>query len=70
MATVASRQLPVTDYQLPIINPLLYSLFFPMIDIPELYFEYSLWGCGVVYVAGLDEAGRGAWAGPGARRGP
>jgi len=31
---------------------------------PELSFEESLWGRGIRYVAGIDEAGRGALAGP------
>lgn len=31
---------------------------------PDLRFEGSLWAGGVLRVAGLDEAGRGAWAGP------
>lgn len=31
---------------------------------PDLSFEFSLWQSGVSLVAGLDEAGRGAWAGP------
>ena len=31
---------------------------------PDLRFEQALWAAGVVRVAGLDEAGRGAWAGP------
>ncbi|MGE5141063.1 MAG: ribonuclease HII, partial [Rudaea sp.] len=31
---------------------------------PNLEFELPLWRDGFVYVAGLDEAGRGAWAGP------
>ena len=32
--------------------------------IPDLSFEFSLWRSGVSLIAGLDEAGRGAWAGP------
>jgi ribonuclease HII len=32
--------------------------------IPDLSYEFSLWQSGVARVAGLDEAGRGAWAGP------
>ncbi len=32
--------------------------------IPDLSFEFSLWQTGISRVAGLDEAGRGAWAGP------
>lgn len=31
---------------------------------PNLYFESRLWQAGILLVAGLDEAGRGAWAGP------
>lgn len=31
---------------------------------PTLEYEYQLWGEGFRIVAGLDEAGRGAWAGP------
>jgi ribonuclease HII len=31
---------------------------------PDLSFELPLWSSGLVNVAGLDEAGRGAWAGP------
>lgn len=31
---------------------------------PDLRFEKVLWAAGVSRVAGLDEAGRGAWAGP------
>jgi ribonuclease HII len=31
---------------------------------PDLSFESSLWAAGIQYIAGLDEAGRGAWAGP------
>jgi len=31
---------------------------------PDLGFELPLWENGVTRVAGLDEAGRGAWAGP------
>lgn len=31
---------------------------------PDLHFELSLWQAGQTAVAGLDEAGRGAWAGP------
>lgn len=31
---------------------------------PSLQFELSLWQSGSLLVAGLDEAGRGAWAGP------
>lgn len=31
---------------------------------PDLNFELALWAAGVESVAGLDEAGRGAWAGP------
>ncbi|NLG99616.1 MAG: ribonuclease HII [Chloroflexi bacterium] len=31
---------------------------------PDLHFESALWSAGVLRVAGVDEAGRGAWAGP------
>ena len=31
---------------------------------PDLRFERCLWESGFLHVAGLDEAGRGAWAGP------
>ncbi len=31
---------------------------------PDLRFERKLWASGCTAVAGLDEAGRGAWAGP------
>lgn len=31
---------------------------------PSLRFETELWDCGVAVVAGVDEAGRGSWAGP------
>lgn len=31
---------------------------------PDLSLEQSLFNAGVGYIAGLDEAGRGAWAGP------
>ncbi|MRR30123.1 ribonuclease HII [bacterium] len=31
---------------------------------PDLRFEIPLWQSGLTAVAGLDEAGRGAWAGP------
>ena len=32
--------------------------------LPSLQFESPLWKSGLLHVAGLDEAGRGAWAGP------
>ena len=32
--------------------------------VPTLQFERSFWSRGRVHVAGIDEAGRGAWAGP------
>ncbi|MCL4467276.1 MAG: ribonuclease HII [Chloroflexi bacterium] len=35
-----------------------------MAQIPTLTHEQRLWHCGCRVVAGLDEAGRGAWAGP------
>jgi len=31
---------------------------------PDLRFETPLWSSGIKAIAGLDEAGRGAWAGP------
>ena len=31
---------------------------------PDLHLEQELWSAGYCWVAGLDEAGRGAWAGP------
>jgi ribonuclease HII len=31
---------------------------------PDLRFESALWAQGLTHLAGLDEAGRGAWAGP------
>lgn len=31
---------------------------------PDLSFERSLWSCEIYSIAGIDEAGRGAWAGP------
>ncbi len=31
---------------------------------PDLRFEAELWQAGLTLVAGIDEAGRGAWAGP------
>lgn len=31
---------------------------------PDLRFEKPLWEQGFFYIAGIDEAGRGAWAGP------
>ncbi|MFN7036318.1 MAG: ribonuclease HII [Bellilinea sp.] len=33
-------------------------------DLPNLQVERTLWKSGCLLVAGLDEAGRGAWAGP------
>ncbi len=35
-----------------------------MIPIPDLTFETDLWRNGLTHIAGLDEAGRGALAGP------
>ncbi|MGD2026641.1 MAG: ribonuclease HII [Anaerolineales bacterium] len=32
--------------------------------VPDLQFEQALWGAGIVRIAGVDEAGRGALAGP------
>ncbi len=31
---------------------------------PDLSFEHKLWQSGLTYIAGMDEAGRGALAGP------
>ena len=31
---------------------------------PDLSFEFRLWREGISHLAGIDEAGRGAWAGP------
>lgn len=31
---------------------------------PDIHFETELWFSGLKYTAGVDEAGRGAWAGP------
>lgn len=31
---------------------------------PDLSFEHDLWHTGKSFIAGVDEAGRGAWAGP------
>ena len=33
-------------------------------NLPTLDYEKRLWSRGIQYVAGLDEAGRGCWAGP------
>lgn len=35
-----------------------------MIDIPGIHLEKDLWQAGFQHVCGVDEAGRGAWAGP------
>ncbi len=35
-----------------------------MIDLPGLHYEQALWNQGIKFIAGIDEAGRGAWAGP------
>jgi ribonuclease HII len=35
-----------------------------MPDLPNLVFEKNLWNKDISLVAGIDEAGRGAWAGP------
>lgn len=34
------------------------------IPIPTLQFEHAYWTRGITHVAGIDEVGRGAWAGP------
>jgi len=36
----------------------------PLSIIPDLTIEARFWRAGLTYLAGLDEAGRGAWAGP------
>lgn len=36
----------------------------PRPDFPTLDLERALWANGALWVAGIDEAGRGAWAGP------
>ena len=33
-------------------------------NMPGLVFEKNLWDAGFNFIGGLDEAGRGAWAGP------
>jgi ribonuclease HII len=35
-----------------------------LIPFPTLEFEQNLWNAGRTCIAGIDEAGRGAWAGP------
>jgi len=35
-----------------------------MAETPPLRFEKELWALGIRYIGGIDEAGRGAWAGP------
>jgi ribonuclease HII len=35
-----------------------------MTDMPGLHLEQALWQSGIKYIGGIDEAGRGAWAGP------
>jgi ribonuclease HII len=35
-----------------------------MTKIPPLRYEKGLWALGYKYIGGIDEAGRGAWAGP------
>ncbi len=35
-----------------------------MIKAPPLHYEKELWALGYKYIGGIDEAGRGAWAGP------
>jgi ribonuclease HII len=35
-----------------------------MIKTPGLQLEQALWQAGIQYIGGIDEAGRGAWAGP------
>jgi ribonuclease HII len=35
-----------------------------MIEVPGLHLEQALWAKGLKLIVGVDEAGRGAWAGP------
>jgi len=35
-----------------------------MTDVPGLHLERALWKKGLQFIGGVDEAGRGAWAGP------
>jgi len=35
-----------------------------MTDVPGLHLEQALWKKGLQFIGGVDEAGRGAWAGP------
>jgi len=35
-----------------------------MIETSPLHYEKKLWALGFKYIGGIDEAGRGAWAGP------
>ena len=35
-----------------------------MVETPPLRYEKELWALGFKYIGGIDEAGRGAWAGP------
>ena len=35
-----------------------------MVKTPPLRYEKELWALGFKYIGGMDEAGRGAWAGP------
>lgn len=35
-----------------------------MTDVPGLHLEQALWQRGFQFIGGIDEAGRGAWAGP------
>lgn len=35
-----------------------------MTDVPGLHLEQALWKKGFQFIGGIDEAGRGAWAGP------
>jgi ribonuclease HII len=35
-----------------------------MTETPGLQLEQALWQSGIKYIGGIDEAGRGAWAGP------
>ena len=37
---------------------------YPNTKYPSLAYEQPLWDSGYTQIAGIDEAGRGAWAGP------
>lgn len=43
---------------------MLNSMLLPPLDPGKIFWEQQLWQRKILFVAGLDEAGRGAWAGP------